>query len=73
MGVLFALGLFSRIVMILAILCLLNLNDYFTTPTQIPSLIPAASLIISLLVLVAFADAIAGRIIQRLVKRLARI
>lgn len=73
MGVLFALGLFSRIVMILAILCLLNLNDYFTTPTQIPSLIPAASLIISLLVLVAFADAIGGRIIQRLVKRLARI
>ena len=73
MGVLFALGLFSRIVMILAILCLLNLNDYFTTPTQIPSLIPAAGLIISLLVLVALADAIAGRIIQRLVKRLARI
>ena len=73
LGQLFALGLFSRIVQILAILCLLNLNDYFTAPTQIPSLIPAASLIISLLVLVAFADAIGGRIIQRLVKRLARI
>jgi len=73
LGQLFALGFFSRIVQILAILCLLNLNDYFTTPSQIPSLIPAASLIISLLVLVAIADAIGGRIILRLIKRLARI
>ncbi|MGB7565035.1 MAG: hypothetical protein WBM08_09805 [Prochlorococcaceae cyanobacterium] len=73
LGQLFALGFFSRVVQILAILCLLNLNDYFTTPSQIPSLLPAASLIISLLVLVALADAIGGRIIQRLIKRLTHI
>jgi hypothetical protein len=73
LGQLLALGFFSRIVQILAILCLLNLNDYFTTPSQIPSLIPAASLIISLLILVALADVVGGQIIQRLTKRLARI
>jgi hypothetical protein len=73
LGQLFVLGFFSRIVQILAILCLLNLNDYFTTPSQIPSLIPAASLIISLLIIVAIADALGSRIIHRLIKRLARI
>jgi ABC-type multidrug transport system fused ATPase/permease subunit len=73
LGQLFALGFFSRIVQILAILCLLNLNDYFTTSSQISSLIPAASLIISLLLLVALADTVGSRIIQSLIKRLARI
>lgn len=70
---LFVLGLFGRIVQILAILCLLNLNDYFTTPAQIPTLLPVGTLIILLLVVVAIADAISTRICRRLVERLDRI
>lgn len=68
-----ALGFFSRIVLILAILALLSLNDYFTTQSQIASLLPVSALIILLLVLVAVTDAISGRMIQALIKRLGAI
>ena len=64
-----ALGFFSRIVLILAILALLSLNDYFTTQSQIASLLPVSALIILLLVLVAVTDTISGRMIQALIKR----
>lgn len=73
LGQLLALGVFARIVQILAILCLLNLNDYFTTAAQIPVLLPVGTLIILLLVLVAIADSVSTHISQRLIERLARI
>ncbi|MEB3334043.1 MAG: hypothetical protein VKP70_03570 [Cyanobacteriota bacterium] len=70
---LFALGLFSRLVQILAILCLLNLNDYFTTAAQIPYLLPVAVLIFLLLILVGMAETRINIVILQLIQRLARI
>ena len=72
LGQLFALGFFARIVQILAILGLLNLNDYFTTPAQIPTLLPVGTLIILVLIVVAIADSISSRVSQRVIERLAR-
>ena len=70
---LFALGFLARIVQALAIIALFNLNDYFTTPAQLPALLPISALIILLLVLVAVADSVSTRIGHRLVNRLAAI
>lgn len=69
----FALGLFSRLVQILAILCLLNLNDYFTTAAQIPYLLPAASLILLLLILVGLAESRISLVCNQLIQRLTLI
>ena len=68
-----ALGFLSRVVQILAILSLLSLNDYFTTPSQIPSLLPIGLLIVILLILVAAADSVSLSIISQLTERLTRI
>jgi hypothetical protein len=68
-----ALGFLARFVQILAILSLLSLNDYFTTPSQIPALLPIGLLIVILLILVVIADSISFQIISRLTERLTTI
>jgi hypothetical protein len=68
-----ALGFLARIVQILAILSLLSLNDYFTTSSQILSLLPIGILILLLLILVATADSISLQIGRKLAERLSRI
>lgn len=70
---LFAAGFFRRVVQIIAILGLLSLNDYFTTPAQIPTLLPIGACIILLLVLVSTADSVSSKVCDKLVKRLERI
>lgn len=66
-----ALGFFSRIVQVLAVLALLNLNDYFTSPEQLASLLPIGLVILTVLILVSSADSISSAIARQLVERLA--
>jgi hypothetical protein len=67
------LGCFSRLVFIVAILGLLSLNDYFTIPSQVSSLLPLGALLLGLIVIVTFAETLSKRIIHRVISRLAEI
>lgn len=70
LGQLLFAGFFRRVVQVLAILGLLNLNSYFTTPSQIPILLPIGLCIILLLILVSTADVVSDRLCDRVVGRL---